>query len=747
MTIRQKLLINSLITFAGFAAVVLLGYFTIAGFQTNIQELTTRSTPLQVKMLQFQQTVERLSGDLLQTGMLQDPQALQHQTATMEERRKRLDQLSKEIQHLKGVQLDVSAFATLEQQVAAALKDKFTSLDTFKSEAANLSGSIKTAEKSLEGIRDVISGLRSTAARRAQSSSKDIELALKGGAVTGVDENAGLAEKVQNYRNGVESDMEINKRVLASVEAVDSIHVDLRLLDAKARMVMLSSTASELDKLVAEINATQSRIRKNLKQAEAEVMSVKSGGVVKEAIEQIGSGTNRAGTAIGRIVTAQRNVLASMGQVEATVAKVRQVTLEQARQSEAQVSATTSEQQNFVESISATSSKRTAIMLGGALAIAVVVLTLNWLVAMIIRKPLGQLQSTIGEIATSRDLRRSVTVQNNDEIGQSINAFNSLISSFRRIVRAIAGTAGTLATTSQELSGTVSLITCQVQEQSERVSQVATAGSQLSQTVADVALHTARIAASADMARQTAQSGAEVVNQTIAEVQAIADSVGESQTTIASLHERSQQIGDILETIRDITDQTGLLALNAAIEAARAGEHGLGFAVVANEVRNLSRRAEQATVEIAGKLSAIQGDTGKAVEAMQQSLARVTEGVRFSEEAGFALSSIVESVDGLQGMTQQIATATEELSATSSQISDDILAIDTSLRGTLQATDAISEESIRLAAISQELQAELNQFQYDEPPLVATQTVQQEQYQPPIFDTLRSLPVRTAAAA
>lgn len=747
MTIRRKLLINSLVTFAGFAAVVLLGYFTITGFQANIRELTTRSTPLQVKMLQFQQTVERLSADLLQTGMLEDPRELQKQTAVMEERRKRLDQLSKEIQELKGVQLDVSAFATLEKQVAAALQDKFTSLEIFKAEATNLSGSIRAAESSLEGIRDVISGLRSTAARRASAYSRDIEQALKGGSVTGVAENASLAEKVQNYRNGVENDMEINKRVMAAVEAVDSIHIDLRLLDARARMIMLSSSTAELDRLAGEIGTVQARIGKSLKQAEVEVMSVKSGGVVRDAIEQIGSGAGRAGAAIRRIAAAQRNVLASMGQVEATVAQIRQVTLEQARQSEAQVSATTNEQQNFVEAMSVTSKKRTAIMLGGALVIGILVLALNWLVSMIIRKPLGLLQSTIGEIAESRDLRRSVTVLNNDEIGQSINAFNSLISSFRRIVGAIAGTAGTLANTSQELSGTVNLITCQVQEQSERVSQVATAGSQLSQTVADVAQHTARIAGSAGMARQTAQNGAAVVNRTIAEVQAIAESVGESQTTIASLHERSQQIGEILETIREITDQTGLLALNAAIEAARAGEHGLGFAVVANEVRNLSRRAEAATVEIAGKLSAIQGDTGKAVEAMQQSLTRVTRGVQFSEEAGCALASIVESVDGLQGMTQQIATATEELSATSSQISDDILAIDTTLRETLQAAAAISDESLHLAAISQELQAELNQFRYDDPLPAAAVPAVPDQYRSTAFDMLHSIPISTATAA
>jgi methyl-accepting chemotaxis protein len=199
-----------------------------------------------------------------------------------------------------------------------------------------------------------------------------------------------------------------------------------------------------------------------------------------------------------------------------------------------------------------------------------------------------------------------------------------------------------------------------------------------------VAQHTARIAESANEAKQTAQSGAEVVNRTIEEVQAIARSVEESRVTIVSLHERSEQIGEILETIREITDQTSLLALNAAIEAARAGKHGLGFSVVANEIRNLSRRAEAATIEIGGKLSGIQEDTGKAVKAMQQSLSRVNQGIRFSEEAGTALSSIVESVDGLQGMSQLIATATEEL------------------------------------------QAELNQFQYDEPTITETRHAEQK---------------------
>lgn len=732
MTIRMKLLINSLLTFAGFVAVVLMGYLTITGFQKNIQELTTRSTPLQVKMLQFQQTVERLSSDLLQAGMLDDAQELQRLTVGMEERRGRLQQLSREIQELKGEQLDVSSFGALQQQVATAVQDKLASLAVYKAEAANLGSAIRGAEASLDGIKDVISGLRITAARRAQAYSRDIDRALKGETVTGLNDTATLPEKVQNYRNGVESDVQINKRIVAAEEAVNQIHVDMRLLDAKARMVMLSNSEEELNRLVAEIGAVQAKIRKNLKLAESEVMSVKSGGVVKDAIEQIGNGAGRAAAAIGRIVAAQRNVLASMGQVSVTVATVKQVSQEQARLSEARVSATTAEQQTLVEQMRSKSQQRTVLMLVGALVIGLLVLLLNGLLVIGIRKPLHLLQSTISEIAETRDLRRSVTVKWQDEIGQSINAFNGLIGSFKRIIRAIAVTTSSLAGTSQELSGTVGLISSQVREQSERVGQVATAGSELSQTVADVARHTVRIADSADSARKTAQDGAAVVDRTIAEVQGIAEAVEESRSTIVSLHQRSEQIGEIVETIREITDQTSLLALNAAIEAARAGEHGMGFAVVANEVRNLARRAEAATVEISGKLSAIQGDTGKAVEAMQQSLVRVGQGVRYSEEAGVALASIVAGVDGLQGMTQQIAVATEQLSVTSSQISDDIQTIDLVLRDTMQATDAIAEESVRLAAVSQELQAELNMFQYDELEATTAKPVhpREEQAQP-----------------
>lgn len=727
MTIRMKLLINSLLTFAGFVAVVLMGYLTISGFQKNIQELTTRSTPLQVKMLQFQQTVERLSSDLLQAGMLADAQELQRLTAVMEERRAGLQQLSNEIQELKGVQLDVSSFGVLQQQVATAAQDKFASLTVFKAEAANLGSAIKGAEASLEGIKDVIAGLRLTAARRAQAYSKDMDRALQGEAVSGLNDNATLPEKVQNYRNGIESDLQINKRIVAAEEAVNQIHVDMRLLDAKARMVMLSSSEEELNRVVAEIGAVQTRIRKSLKVAETEVMSVKSGGVVKDAVEQIGNGAGRAAAAIGKIVTAQRNVLTSMGQVAVTMDKVKQVSREQASLSEAQVSATTAEQQTLVEQMHSKSQQRTGMMLVGALGIGLLVLFLNRMVASGIRKPLHLLQSTISEIAESRDLRRSVTVQRQDEIGQSINAFNGLIGAFQRIIRAIAFTAASLSGTSQELSGTVGLITSQVREQSERIGQVATAGSELSQTVADVAQHTARIADSAGSARKTAQDGAAVVERTIAEVQAIAEAVEESRATIVSLHQRSEQIGEIVETIRNITDQTSLLALNAAIEAARAGEHGMGFAVVANEVRNLAHRAEAATVEISSKLSAIRGDTGKAVEAMQQSLVRVGQGVRYSEEAGVALSSIVADVDGLQGMTQQIAVATEQLSATSSQISNDIQTIDLVLRDTLQATDAIADKSVRLAAVSQELQAELNMFRYDESVITPDRQDRQQQ--------------------
>ncbi|HIJ95933.1 MAG TPA: hypothetical protein HPP94_09395 [Desulfuromonadales bacterium] len=176
------------------------------------------------------------------------------------------------------------------------------------------------------------------------------------------------------------------------------------------------------------------------------------------------------------------------------------------------------------------------------------------------------------------------------------------------------------------------------------------------------------------------------------------------------LRERSQQIGEIVDVIREITDQTNLLALNAAIEAARAGDHGRGFAVVADEVRKLATSTAEATVEITERINSIQEDTERAVNTMSKSLDRVNRGVEFSRQAGDSLQQIVGSITHLQDMTKEISLASVDMAKAADEISTDIVEIERSSGETVEAAARIALESEQLAHLSVELADEISRY-------------------------------------
>jgi methyl-accepting chemotaxis protein len=232
----------------------------------------------------------------------------------------------------------------------------------------------------------------------------------------------------------------------------------------------------------------------------------------------------------------------------------------------------------------------------------------------------------------------------------------------------------------------------------------------MSKTVVDIAKNASSMANSATGTTKIAREGESIVSRSVEEVKAIADTVNESSRLMASLGERSKQIGDIIDVIKDIADQTNLLALNAAIEAARAGEQGRGFAVVADEVRKLAERTSQATTEIGSMIGAIQHEVEKAVRNMSDGTKQVAVGVEFAAKAGDALHNIVSSVQGLQAIVQQIASATEEMSSTSEQISSDIETIASVSRETSSSSEQIARSASDLAELSSTLQRLVGRF-------------------------------------
>jgi len=206
----------------------------------------------------------------------------------------------------------------------------------------------------------------------------------------------------------------------------------------------------------------------------------------------------------------------------------------------------------------------------------------------------------------------------------------------------------------------------------DRVAQIATAMEEMSVTVNEVAHNTTNASDSASQVAGNAREGQQVVSQAVLEMQKVAEIVRDSAVIVKNLGAKSEKIGEFVNVINDIADQTNLLALNAAIEAARAGEQGRGFAVVADEVRRLADRTVASTKEIRLMVNEIQRETALAVESIEKGKAEAEISENLSHQVDESLSNIVHSIEKIESVISQIATASEEQAATASIIAGNL---------------------------------------------------------------------------
>jgi len=350
------------------------------------------------------------------------------------------------------------------------------------------------------------------------------------------------------------------------------------------------------------------------------------------------------------------------------------------------------------------------ILICSLIAAALVIgLFLALLVARIISRAL-KAGVTVAETLARGELSVAIKVDSKDETGQLMAALRTMAENLRSIIGQVSGTASQVATAASQLHATADRIATGAEQVAVQSGSVATAGEEMSATSGDIAQNCQMAAAGALRASQSAQNGAGVVENTVTVMGQIAEKVQQTARTVASLGARSDQIGEIIGTIEDIADQTNLLALNAAIEAARAGEQGRGFAVVADEVRALAERTTRATREIGEMIKAIQTETRGAVAAMEQGVQQVEAGTGEASKSGSALRDILEQINDVAMQVNQIATAAEEQTATTGEISSNMNQITQVVQLTSQGAQESAIAAAQLSGHASELQRLVRQF-------------------------------------
>lgn len=319
-----------------------------------------------------------------------------------------------------------------------------------------------------------------------------------------------------------------------------------------------------------------------------------------------------------------------------------------------------------------------------------------------------RLLDEMGDLADG-DLTVNATVTE-DITGAIADSMNFTIDALRSLVTAINDTATQVTSAAEKSQATATHLAEASTHQAQQIASASSAVNEMAVSIEGVSKNADQLAEESQRSVSIAKKGSEAVQKTINGMDVIREQIQETSKRIKRLGESSQEIGDIVELINDIAEQTNILALNAAIQAAMAGEAGRGFAVVADEVTRLAERSSDATKQIEALVKTIQTDTNEAVISMEQSTSGVVAGARLAEDAGSALGEIESVATNLADLVQNITNATRQQASAAGNISDTMNVIQEITTQTSEGTKQTASSIGNLAELANELKHSVSGF-------------------------------------
>ncbi len=338
-------------------------------------------------------------------------------------------------------------------------------------------------------------------------------------------------------------------------------------------------------------------------------------------------------------------------------------------------------------------------------------------ISRIVSKPVQLVSQAAKQLAAGNLAIEKINVKNNDEIGQLATDFNEMASSLRAIIFQVSTTSEQIAASAEEMmasadqtNSATNQVATAIQEvaggaelQSKNTEESAKAVGEMSSAIQRVAVTTSTVAESAVDTTKQAMLGHNSLEKVIEKMKTINQTTRETNTVIKDLDRKSAEIGNIIDVITGIADQTNLLALNAAIEAARAGEHGKGFAVVADEVRKLAELSRQSASQISSLIEVIQKETHQVVEMMNKGATEISEGTSLVEGTGKTFDEILKSIENVSSEIQEVSAISEEMSANVMQVNSSIEEVTRIARSSVASTAEIASATEEQLASMEEV--------------------------------------------